>query len=76
VKEHAEQLQTRLERTEEAARNISGLQTSIEHMGKLFAEQLGNLTKVMGIHNENNNRRFDELTDRIAEKRSFRPDDK
>lgn len=75
VKEHAEQLQRRLEKTEEATRNIGNLQSSIEHMGQLFAEKLGNLSEALKIHNTNNNRRFDELNERLNERRSFRSND-
>lgn len=75
-----DQLQKRLAESERATHSIDKtlgqLQTSIEGMAKLVTSQIENLGQRMSNHNTENNRRFDELSERLSERRSFRSDDK
>lgn len=76
VRDTQEQHAERIEKTEEVARSVDKLADAMRHMGEMFAGQLGNLAEKMKIHNDNNNTRFDELNDRLNERRSFRQTDK
>lgn len=75
-----DQFQKRLAESERATHSIDKtlgqLQTSIEGMSKLVSTQLANLGERMANHNNENNRRFDELNERLSERRTFRPTDK
>jgi hypothetical protein len=76
VKATQEQHDDRLKKTEEVAHSVDRLADAVKHMGEIFAGQLGSLADKMKIHNDNNNQRFDELNDRLGEKRTFRQSDK
>lgn len=69
-----EQHDERIERTEDGVRNISKLADAINSLGDKMNGQIGHLAEVMGIHNRNNEQRFDDLKDQIAERRTFKPD--
>lgn len=69
-----EQHDQRIERTEDGVRNISKLADAINSLGDKMNGQIGHLAEVMGIHNRNNEQRFDDLKDQIAERRTFKPD--
>lgn len=76
VRATQEQHDERLERTEDGVRNISKLADAINNMGEKVNGQIQHLAEVMGIHNRNNERQFEELRDRLGEERSFRKPDK
>jgi hypothetical protein len=76
MKDTLERMNVRLEKTEDAVRNIGQLAQAVDNMGKRVGEQIGHLAEIMGIHNKNNERRFDDLTERLGERRSFKPTDK
>lgn len=69
-----EQHDERLERAEDGVRNIRQLADAINTMGEKVNGQIGHLAEVMGIHNRNNEQRFDDLKDQISEKRTFKTD--
>ena len=75
VRATQEQHDERLERTEDGVRNISKLADAINNMGERVNSQIEHLAEVMGIHNRSNERRFEELNDRLSEKRTFKAGD-
>jgi len=70
-----DQHDARIEKTEEGVRNIANLANTIEHLGEMFGEKLNGLGKLMGAHQERNMKDFEDLRQRIDERRSFRAND-
>lgn len=87
LRETQEQFQARLLKTEEVRANVEGLSATLRAMSDLLGEKLNGLADKLSFHNESSakridemkrdtERRFDELNERLSEKRSFRSPDR
>lgn len=87
LRDTQEQFQARLLKTEEVKANVEGLTATMKAMSELIGEKLNGLADKLSFHNETSakrmdemkrdtERRFDDLNERLSERRSFRQSDK
>lgn len=83
LKETQDQFQARLIEAEKVRTDVGSLTAAVKSLGELFGEKLSSLADKLTFHNDassrrfdemkrDNERRFDEISERLSERRSFR----
>lgn len=73
VKDHAAELiemKSRVARAEDAARQVQGLATAVEHMGQRFADQIKHLVETFTIETGHTRQQLADIKDEVRSSRS------
>lgn len=76
VKDHAEEIaemKSRVGRAEDAARQVQGLATAVEHMGERFADQIKHLVETFTIETGHTRQQLADIKDEVRHVRQMAP---